>query len=946
MSTKYPSGSHQPVAVVVNDDATQLALLSGLLSSAGLEVRPFESAEVAMTALIRGGPPDIIITDIYMPVIDGWRFVSMLRSAEYAVLNKVPILVVSAIYSGDEVARITAELGANAFLAVPVDGERLIKQVHLLLRGEQHVDVPSVLIVDDDSNLANLLRKSFERHGYNSQIALTGQAAMDAISKREYELAIVDYHLPDMTGDDVLKEVGQRSPRTICIMMTTAPTREMAMAWTKHGAGAYLDKPFEPEYLIKVCDNVRRRNAMLRMQELLEEQTKHLRENEQQYREIFEGTPDGVIVHDANGVILDANEVTARNLEIDRPQLIGRRLAEFVAPANAVAIETNARAALGGAARVFETIYISASGKEIPSELHEHRIRWKGSEAILSVSRDIAERKRSEAVMRELAERLQLSHTSMLGLIEDLKTENENRKRIEAALRESEEKYRLIFSAENDAIVLTDGDSLRYLDVNTAAEKLYGYSRDEFLRMTATDVSAEQDESRATLNAAIRQGGIHIPVRKHRKKNGSVILVEIAAGPFTLNGRLVVCSIIRDITERKAAEEKLLESEKKYRELVENIDEVVYVLDTDGTISFVSSAVTRLAGYEPRELIGQPFNQYICEEDITRVMEEFKAALSGQSRPIEFRIVTRLAEILWVESISRMGGIGTRGGVTGRMTNITARRLVDAQKETLQQADKMISLGMLVSGVAHEINNPNNFVMLNAPILADTWRDASPILEEYYREHGDFVLGGINYSTMRDEVPELVNGITDGANRIKRIVADLKRFARMEPPNISEDVAVNHVVKDVMKLLADTVRKSTHNFRLELQEELPAIKGSFQGIEQVMVNLIQNACHALKDPGKSIVVSTGFIEEADSVFIRVADEGEGISKENLQHITDPFFTTKRESGGTGLGLSVSMGIVKDHGGGMSFSSTLGVGTTVVVVLPVKRLIESKVIAAP
>ena len=285
-----------------------------------------------------------------------------------------------------------------------------------------------------------------------------------------------------------------------------------------------------------------------------------------------------------------------------------------------------------------------------------------------------------------------------------------------------------------------------------------------------------------------------------------------------------------------------------------------------------------------------------------------------------------------------MSRVTAQGDITGRYTDITSRRMLEKQKDALMQADKMIALGTLVSGVAHEINNPNNFIMMNTPILGEVWRETLPILQEYFETHGDFVLGGISYSTMKDEIPELLTGIQEGSDRIKDIVKDLKRFVRMEPPDLSETVDINEVVRGATALLGSTIRKATYKFIANYCEPLPSIKGSFQRIEQVVINLIQNSCHALKDTGKSITVSTGYIEDADSVFIQIDDEGQGIAPENLKNLANPFFTTKSDSGGTGLGLSVSMGIVKDHGGALSFTSTLGKGTSAVVVLPVSKTV--------
>jgi C4-dicarboxylate-specific signal transduction histidine kinase len=256
------------------------------------------------------------------------------------------------------------------------------------------------------------------------------------------------------------------------------------------------------------------------------------------------------------------------------------------------------------------------------------------------------------------------------------------------------------------------------------------------------------------------------------------------------------------------------------------------------------------------------------------------------------------------------------------------------QQQQLIQLDKMAALGTMVSGVAHEINNPNNFIMLNAPVLLDAFRDVLPILNDYYRDHGDFVVGGIAFSEMRESIPVLFSGILDGSKRIESIVNSLKSFARTDAHGLVESVDINEVVESAIHLLNNHIRKSTKRFSILCDEPLPLVRGNFQRLEQVVVNLVQNACEALLDNEKSISVATRCDRGDKSVVIEVSDEGIGIPEERLPHITDPFNTTKRNSGGLGLGLSVSAGIVKDHGGSLSFSSTLGQGTIAAVRLPI------------
>jgi signal transduction histidine kinase/predicted hydrocarbon binding protein len=255
------------------------------------------------------------------------------------------------------------------------------------------------------------------------------------------------------------------------------------------------------------------------------------------------------------------------------------------------------------------------------------------------------------------------------------------------------------------------------------------------------------------------------------------------------------------------------------------------------------------------------------------------------------------------------------------------------RQEQLFQASKMASLGTLVSGVAHEINNPISFVMLNGPILQKAWQGVRPILDEHRRVKGDFRIANMTYTQLGERIPLLLSGITQGAKRVKAIVSDLKEFARQSSPELRDMVNVNKAVKTVVGLVSNSMKKSTNRFSAVYEPDVPLVKGNIQRIEQVIINLLVNACEALSDNHQAIVVSTVYDSESDCVVVEIQDEGEGMAPEVLHRIKDPFFTTKRDSGGTGLGLAISDRIITDHGGNMVFDSTIGYGTSVKVSLP-------------
>jgi polar amino acid transport system substrate-binding protein len=254
-------------------------------------------------------------------------------------------------------------------------------------------------------------------------------------------------------------------------------------------------------------------------------------------------------------------------------------------------------------------------------------------------------------------------------------------------------------------------------------------------------------------------------------------------------------------------------------------------------------------------------------------------------------------------------------------------------QDKLIQADKMASLGILVAGVAHEINNPNGLILLNMPIIREVYQDAEEVLESRFQEQGDFTLGGLPYSRMRSEVPHLLEEMQEGANRIKRIVEELKDFARQDTVAATELVDCNGIVQAAVRLVDSSIRTATRHFESHYAAELPAVRGNAQRIEQVVVNLLLNACQALSDPERSISLETLYDRQTHAAIVRISDQGNGIAPEHIPHLTDPFFTTKREIGGTGLGLSVSSSIVTEHGGTLEFESQPGAGTTVILTIP-------------
>ena len=519
-------------------------------------------------------------------------------------------------------------------------------------------------------------------------------------------------------------------------------------------------------------------------------------------------------------------------------------------------------------------------------------------------------------------------------------------KRAEKALRRSETRYRTLFGESRDAVYMNTREG-KILDVNQAGLDLLGYPRDELIGMNVRRLYVHPEERSVFQREIEQQGSVRDYELKFRRKDGVQIdcLVTSTVRRAVDGTVLGYQGIIRDITEQMKAENALHESEQRFRQLAENLREVFWLSSLDGRqIYFINPAYEEIWGRSRESLIAQPepWLDAVHPEDREEVLVNFEKQSRGEFVEYEYRIVRPDGEIRWVEAHvfpvrNEEGEIYRCAGSAQEITKRKrAEELAESQQQQLIQADKMASLGILVSGVAHEINNPNNFIMLNGEILSMAWQNVMPILQKYYEENGDFLLAGMPYTRAHEKIGQLISGISEGAMRIGKIVEALGGFARQDAGDLDQSVDPNAVVESAMVIVNNLIRKSTHHPSVELEENLPTIRGNQQQLEQVIINLITNSCQALQSPQKYLYVSTSYNETSDLIAIRVRDEGEGIPPENLNHIIEPFFTTKRDTGGTGLGLSVSYNIVKNHGGHLHFTSRFGKGTTATVMLPVSR----------
>ena len=267
------------------------------------------------------------------------------------------------------------------------------------------------------------------------------------------------------------------------------------------------------------------------------------------------------------------------------------------------------------------------------------------------------------------------------------------------------------------------------------------------------------------------------------------------------------------------------------------------------------------------------------------------------------------------------------------------KALKESQQQ-LHQAQKMETLGTLVAGVAHEINNPINLIMYNLPLIQKIWSDLLPLLMDQKKTLPDQKFGGFTYEFLKDNLTQLVADMDMAANRVAKIVSDLKNFSKQS--NVAEKsmVQVNAAVKNAMRLAQTTLRKSGVRLQLDLDENLPSIEGNLQSIEQIIINIIINAIQAIDHSDGIIRIATVFQRKDARVGLQIIDNGRGISEAIADKLFLPFVTDKQAEGGTGLGLSVTYGLVQSHGGEISFETQKGRGTTFTVLFPTLLKLEA------
>lgn len=551
------------------------------------------------------------------------------------------------------------------------------------------------------------------------------------------------------------------------------------------------------------------------------------------------------------------------------------------------------------------------------------------------------------------------------------------RKLTEKKLKHSEAKFRELFDNMSSGVAvyqaLDEGKTFKIIDFNRAAERITDATRENILGRDALEVFPDLKKMGLyEVFQRVWKTGIpetH-PVSLYQDER---ILLWAENYVYKLPSGEIV-AVFDDITEKKKTEAEINKSRETYRAMFEDSPLALRVEDFSALKTHLAG-ITATGSDLEKILKDNPATLQECLERIkvvdvnrksvelfeARDKDELKEKPTGifesgasqalimllnavaENRP-EFEYETvgqtlrgnkRYIKLNWAVM---PGHEETFARVLVSINDITEQKRMEEEARLrhlqLIQADKLASLGEVVAGVAHEINNPNNFITYNLPILKKIWAMAEPVLADHAKKSPDWPGRGMEFTDLKQNMAEIIEAIQTGSDRINNVVVNLKDFARQDETLKAEPVRINKMIDKTMTIVGAQARKSVNNIVLNLSDDLPLIMGHFQKLEQVMANLIMNAAHAIPDKKKGrLIISTRYIERLKSVVIEVEDNGVGMDPETMEKIFDPFYTTKKDRGGTGLGLSVSYSLVMEHNAVIGVHSRPGLGTRFTLILP-------------
>ena len=442
-----------------------------------------------------------------------------------------------------------------------------------------------------------------------------------------------------------------------------------------------------------------------------------------------------------------------------------------------------------------------------------------------------------------------------------------------------------IIAGSPDAIVVTSLDR-RILDANESAARLFGRAVADLVGVAIDELVAAAE--RGAVAGYEREALRGFPQRYETRiltQTGAERVVAVASAALHRRGKLYgTAATLRDITDEFVAHEKLARSEARYRHLVDRAGDAIITFNAAACFTTVNHAAEVISGYTREELVGSFFGPLIVPEELPATMEEFQKTLGGELRQFETAVIRKDGSIRSIAVTTSCVQVGEE--VLCIVRDVTDQKQLQQQ---LIQSEKMAAIGQLVSGVAHELNNPLASVSAFAQLLL-----ADRSLPADHRHSADIIAGE--------------------ARRAARIVTNLLTFARQHK--------AEKVPTDVSRVLEDTLELRAYEFSVrgirivrDYRERVPETMADIHQLQQVFLNIVTNAEQAMGSVSRQqhrLTVRTRALPRA--IRVEIEDTGPGIPPDSLERIFNPFYTTKPTGSGTGLGLSISLGIVSEHGG--------------------------------
>jgi PAS domain S-box-containing protein len=480
------------------------------------------------------------------------------------------------------------------------------------------------------------------------------------------------------------------------------------------------------------------------------------------------------------------------------------------------------------------------------------------------------------------------------------------RKKMLEAINLQKAYFQQLFDNSPDAILMTDTNG-KIIQGNKGFEVLFGYSNEEVKGRSLIELivpEADAQEASDSLQS-ISDGEVIRKESVRRRKDGSLVNVSVLAYPISSNGKLIgLYGIYSDITERKQAEEALKIAAEEWRETFDSITDGISIHDRNYKILRANKAFADIFHTKPKQLIGKHCYELHRGDKPISGCPHKQTLATGKPAMAEF-YESNLGRYL-LESTSPI--FDKEGEVIGTVhitRDITERK---QQNERLMMADRLASVGELAAGTAHELNNPLTSVIGFSQLLMEK-------------------------KDIPDDIREDLQLVHSEAQRAAKVTKNLLTFARKQAP-VKQLNQLNNIIEDVLKLRAYEHKANSIEVKKQLAPDLPEIMVDYFQMQQVFLNIIINAEYFMTEAHKKGTLTITTKKQNNNVRISFADDGPGISPENLSRIFDPFFTTKGAGKGTGLGLSICHGIVSEHGGQIYAKSQRDKGTTISVELPI------------